>query len=136
MNCKANLRNLVSWSTYQINSRLCFRCKDVTLKKSKPTLIKAAKIIVIVGAILMILLSIMSIAGRILALPFYSPIGLTSGLYIFVSLFGGILALILSRKVGGMIWTLVVIGIGIIGGGLGGLLVFIGGIIAIIARVS
>jgi hypothetical protein len=35
-----------------------------------------------------------------------------------------------------MIWTLIIIGIGIIGGGLGGLLVFIGGIIAIIARVS
>jgi len=106
------------------------------LRKSKPTLVKAAKIIVIVGAILMISLSIMSIAGRILALPFYAPIGLTSGAYIFASLFGGILALILSRKVGGMIWTLIVIGIGIIGGGLGGLLVFIGGIIAIIARVS
>ena len=84
----------------------------------------------------MISLSIMSIAGRILALPFYAPIGLTSGVYIFASLFGGILALILSRKVGGMIWTLIIIGIGIIGGGLGGLLVFIGGIIAIIARVS
>jgi hypothetical protein len=106
------------------------------LKKNKPTLIKAAKIIVIVGAILMISLSIMSIAGRILALPFYAPIGLTSGVYIFASLFGGILSLILSRKVGIMIWTLIVIGIGIIGGGLGGLLVFLGGIIAIIARVS
>jgi len=82
----------------------------------------------------MISLSIMSIAGRILALPFYAPIGLTSGVYIFTSLFGGILALILSRKVGGMIWTLIVIGI--IGGGLGGLLVFLGGIIAIISRVS
>lgn len=106
------------------------------MRKSKPTLIKAAKIIVIVGAILMISLSIMSIVGRILALPFYAPIGLTSGVYIFASLFGGILALILSRKVGGMIWTLIIIGIGIFGGGLGGLLVFIGGIIAIIARVS
>lgn len=106
------------------------------MRKSKPTLIKAAKIIVIVGAILMISLSIMSIAGRILALPFYAPIGLTSWVYVFASLFGGILALILSRKVGGMIWTLIIIGIGIIGGGLGGLLVFIGGIIAIIARVS
>lgn len=106
------------------------------MKKSKPTLIKAAKIIVIVGAILMISLSIMSIADRILALPFYAPIGLTSGVYIFASLFGGILALILSRKVGGIIWTLIVIGIGIIGGGLGGLLVFIGGIIAVIARAS
>jgi hypothetical protein len=106
------------------------------LKKSKPILIKAAKIIVIVGAILMISLSIMSIAGKILALPFYAPIGLTSGVYIFALLFGGFLTLILNRKVGGMFWTLIVIGIGINGGGLGGVLVFIGGIIAIIARVS
>jgi hypothetical protein len=106
------------------------------LKKSKPTLIKAGKIAVIIGGILMIFLSIMSIAGRVLALPFYSPIGLTSGLYILASFFGGILALILSKKVGSIIWTLFVIGIGVIGGGLGGLLVFIGGIIAIIAKVS
>ncbi len=84
----------------------------------------------------MISLGIMSIAGRILALPFYAPIDLTSGVYIFASFFGGIFALILSRKVGSMIWTLIVIGIGIIGGGLGGLLVFIGGIIAIISRAN
>ncbi|WP_455278902.1 hypothetical protein [[Eubacterium] cellulosolvens] len=106
------------------------------MKKNKSTLIKTAKILVIIGSILMISLSIMSIVGRILDLPFYPHIGLTSGVFIFASLLGGILALILTRKVSGIIWTLVIIGIGIIGGGLGGLLVFIGGIIAIIARVS
>ena len=105
-------------------------------KNNKSSLLKAARLFVTVGAMLMIVLSILSVLGRVLPLPFYSPANLTAMAYVFVSLIGGVAALALSPKTGTLPWTLVLIVIGIVGGGLGGLLVLIGGVTALVTKLT
>ena len=104
--------------------------------RDKRSLMRAAKTFVVVGAILMIVLSILSVVGRTLSLPFYPQASINSLAYVFMSLLGGVVALFLSPRTGNLPWTLVLIVIGIVGGGLGGLLVLIGGVTAIITRLT
>jgi hypothetical protein len=102
----------------------------------KKSLLKAARIFVIVGALLMIVLGIMSFVGRALSLPFYPPATLAAMAYVLISLLAGIAALALSPKTGTFHWTLVLVAIGIVGGGLGGFLVLIGAVTALITRIT
>jgi hypothetical protein len=101
----------------------------------KKSLLKAARIFVIVGAVFMIVLAILSFLGRV---PFYPPATLTAIDYArgLMSLLAGVWALALSRKTGIFHWTLVLAVIGIVGGGLGGFLVLIGAVTALITRIT
>ncbi|MEM3004264.1 MAG: hypothetical protein QXK96_03095 [Candidatus Bathyarchaeia archaeon] len=103
---------------------------------NKSSILKAARLSVTVGAIVMIVLGLLSILGRALSLPFYPAADISAMAYVLVSLIGGVAALILSPKTGILQWTLVLIVIGIVGGGLGGLLVLIGGVAALIAKLT
>jgi hypothetical protein len=104
--------------------------------KDKSSFIRVARLFVVIGAILMIVLGLLSVVGRVLSLPFYPQAGLASVGYIIMSLFGGLVALVLSPKTGAFPWNLLLIVIGIVGGGLGGLLVLIGGVTALITRLT
>jgi hypothetical protein len=104
--------------------------------KDKRSLIKAAKAFVIVGALLMMILSLMSLVGRVMNLPFYPALQPVSLLYLLVSLFGGAVALALSSKTGSLPSALILISIGIGGNGLGGFLVLIGGVTGLITRLT
>jgi hypothetical protein len=104
--------------------------------KDKRSLIKAAKAFVIVGALLMMILSLMSLVGRVMNLPFYPALQPVSLLYVLMSLFGGAVALALSSKTGSLPSALIFISIGIAGNGLGGFLVLIGGVTGLITRLT
>jgi hypothetical protein len=104
--------------------------------KDKRSLIKAAKAFVIVGAFLMIILSLMSLVGRVMNLPFYPALQPASLLYVLMSLFGGAVALALNGKAASLPSALILICIGIVGNGLGGFLVLIGGVTGLITRLT
>jgi len=53
-----------------------------------------------------------------------------------VTLIMGVIAIIGARNAATLIWAIVLIIVGIIGGGLGGLLVVLGGLLGLIAAVS
>lgn len=115
---------------YRINRDPVVVRGGIVKMTDKKSLLKAAKIFVIVGAVLMIVLALSS--------PFYPSATLAAMAYVQIArvLFCGIAALVLSPKTGTFHWTLVLVVIGIVGGGIGGFLVLIGGVTALITRVT
>ncbi len=81
----------------------------------------------------MVLLSLASIIGYAIYLPFSSPIGGYFGEGI-ITLILGIVAVIGARRVTDLIWAIVLIVVGFLGGGIGGLIVLIGGLLGLLSR--
>ncbi len=81
----------------------------------------------------MVLLSLASIIGYAIYLPFSSPIGGFFGEGI-ITLILGIVAVIGARRVTDLIWAIVLIVVGFLGGGIGGLIVLIGGLLGLLSR--
>ena len=81
----------------------------------------------------MIIFSLLSMTSYAVALPFQSPIAGFFGLGI-ISLILGVVAVIGSKRAGQLLWAIVLIIIGFIGGGIGGLLVLIGGLLGLISH--
>jgi len=104
--------------------------------RDKKSLLKAARVLVVIGAVLMILLAMLSFLGRALSLPFYPPATMLAMAYLLLSLLAGFVALALSPKTGKFHWTLLLAAIGIVGGGLGGFLVLIGAVTALVTRIT
>jgi hypothetical protein len=92
-----------------------------------------AYILAIIGGILMIIFSILGMLSYAVALPFQSPIGGFFGAGI-ITLILGIVAVVGSKRVSQLLWAIVLIVVGFIGGGIGGLLVLIGGILGLLAH--
>lgn len=95
---------------------------------------RIAYLLVLVGGILMILLSVLSFLG-IAFMTFGMP-----GLGLFAS-FGAILGIILgivaiygSKHVTELLWAIILIVVGLVGGGIGGLLVLVGGILGLLSK--
>jgi len=103
------------------------------LKGGKGTLARLAYILAIVGGILLIVLSLLSLVGYAFSIPFQSPVAGVFGAGI-IGLILGIIAVIGSKKAGELIWAIVLIIVGFLGGGIGGLLVLIGGILGLLSR--
>ena len=103
------------------------------MKGGKGTLGHLAYILAIVGGILMVILGILGMLSYAVMMPFSSPIGGFFGAGI-VTIILGIIAVVLSKRVNELLWAVVLIVIGFLGGGIGGLLVLIGGILGLLAR--
>lgn len=81
----------------------------------------------------MILLSLASFFGLAVTLPFRVPLAaMFGGALIGVIL--GIVAFIGSKHVRELVWAVALLVVGFVGGGLGGLLVLVGGFLAILSR--
>jgi hypothetical protein len=100
------------------------------------TLGKLAYYLVLIGGILMVILSLIDLLGMAIRIPFSSPLpGISlGGLGVIVPLILGIIAIVGAKHVTDLIWAIVLIIIGFVGGGLGGLLVLIGGLLGLLAR--
>ena len=81
----------------------------------------------------MVILSLLGLVSYAVALPFQSPIGGYFGVGI-ISLILGIVAVILSKRAGELVWSIVLVIVGFLGGGIGGLLVLIGGVLGLISH--
>ena len=103
------------------------------MRRGKGGLAYFAYILAIIGGILMIILSLLSLIGYAFAMPFQSPLGGYFGAGI-ISLILGIVAVFGSKRAGELIWAIVLIIVGFLGGGIGGLLVLIGGILGLLSH--
>jgi di/tricarboxylate transporter len=98
------------------------------------TLGTLAYALVLIGGILMLLFGILSLLG----IPFSFGPAFGWGFYSFawgsiITLICGVIAIVGARKVNSLVWAIALIIVGIIGGTIGGILVFIGALIALIA---
>jgi hypothetical protein len=90
-------------------------------------------ILAIIGGILMIIFSILGMLSYAVALPFQSPVAGLFGAGI-ITLILGIVAVVGSKRVTQLLWAIVLIIVGFVGGGIGGLLVLIGGILGLLTH--
>lgn len=81
----------------------------------------------------MVIFSLLSLLNYAISIPFQSPIGGFFGSGI-ITLILGIVAVIVSKRASELIWAIVLIVVGFIGGGIGGLLVLIGGILGLLSH--
>ncbi|HKM50685.1 MAG TPA: hypothetical protein VJZ75_05860 [Candidatus Bathyarchaeia archaeon] len=103
------------------------------MKRGKGTLAYLAYILAIIGGILMIIFSLLSLLNYAISIPFQSPIAGYFGSGI-ITLILGIVAVILSKRASELLWAIVLIIVGFIGGGIGGMLVIIGGILGLLSH--
>lgn len=92
-----------------------------------------AYVLALVGGILMIVFSLLGFLGyAIMSMGFGMPHFF--GGFDIVVLILGVVAIFLSKRASELIWAIVLIIIGILGGGIGGLLVLVGGILGLISK--
>ena len=103
------------------------------MKRGKGTLGYLGYILAIVGGIIMVILGLLGMLSYAVALPFSSPIGGFFGAGV-ITIILGIVAVVLSKRVYELLWAVVLIVIGFLGGGIGGLLVLIGGILGLLGH--
>jgi hypothetical protein len=104
-----------------------------TLRRGGGTLAYLAYILAIIGGILMIIFSILGMLSYAISIPFQSPIGGLFGSGI-ITLILGIVAVIGSKRASQLLWAIILIIVGFLGGGIGGLLVLIGGILGLLSH--
>ncbi len=81
----------------------------------------------------MIIFGLLSLVGYAVSIPFHSPVE-GFGLGGIITIILGIVAVVGSKRVTELIWAIVLIIVGFVGGGIGGLLVLIGGILGLVAH--
>ena len=99
----------------------------------------------IVGALTLIIVNLLRLLGLAdVIIPFYwlipsiqifPLIGGMSGDSI-VSIICGMIVLISSRRIHGLAWSIILIIAGVVAGGIGGALIIIGGILALISKLT
>ena len=100
-----------------------------------PSLSRIAYILALVGGILLVILGLLSFIGS--SFDNYGPFlhwGFVYGS--IVAIICGIIAVIGAKSAATLVWAIVLIIVGAIGGGLGGLLVILSGILGLIVAVS
>lgn len=103
--------------------------KKVNLNMSEIS--RVAYYLALIGGILLVIFGLLSLIGYAFA---YIGSFISFGFAYFgiVSIICGIIAIIGAKSVTTIVWAIVLIIVGIIGGGLGGLLVIFGGLIGLI----
>ena len=97
---------------------------------------RIAYILALLGGILLVILGLLSFIGY--SFRSFGPV-LHWGFFAYgsiVAIICGVIAIIGAKSVTTLVWAIVLIIVGIIGGGLGGLLVALGGILGLIVVVS
>jgi hypothetical protein len=93
---------------------------------------QAAYYLVLIGGVILVILSLLALIGHAISLPFGVPLpGMTFG-FALLPFILGIVAIILAKRVFELVWAIVLIVVGFLGGGIGGLLVLLGGLLGLI----
>lgn len=95
---------------------------------------RIAYILAIIGGILLVIFGLLSLIGSSFGPSYlYWGWGITGFAFSgIISIVCGVIAIIGAKSAGTLLWAIVLIVVGIIGGGLGGLLVVIGGLLGLI----
>lgn len=103
---------------------------------SSKSLANAGRILVLVGGILMVLFGVLNLLELAFTIPFRSPLedlNLISRGFGVIPIILGVVAIIGAKYSDTLLWSIVLIIIGYLGGGLGGLLVLVGGILGLVS---
>jgi hypothetical protein len=98
---------------------------------------QVAYVLALIGGILLVIFGLLSLVG--IAAPIAGPYARWDYGFAYggiVSLVCGIIAIIGAKSVTTLVWAIVLIIVGLIGGGIGGLLVVLGGIIGLIVYIT
>jgi len=105
--------------------------------KIKKSILNLASILCIIGSIIMIVISAFELIGFMthffLPLKVFIYLRFFGSTRILITLICGLIALYGSKKVESFIWAVVLIILGLIGGGIGGILVFVGALLAAVS---
>jgi hypothetical protein len=94
-------------------------------------LAQVAYYLALIGGVLLVLFSLLALVGHAISLPSVPLVGMTFG-FAFLPLILGIVAIILAKRVTELLWAIVLIVVGFLGGGIGGILVLLGGLLGLI----
>jgi hypothetical protein len=96
---------------------------------------RIAYYLALIGGILLVIFGLLSLVGY--AFTYLGPfISFGFAYFGIVAIICGIIAIIGARSATTIVWAIVLIVVGIIGGGLGGLLVILGGIVGLIVVIT
>jgi hypothetical protein len=101
---------------------------------AKTSLGHVAYILALVGGILMVLFALFGFLGMGVMMAFEMPGAHFAGLGAILGLILGVVAIIGSKHATDLLWAIILIIVGYVGGGIGGLLVLIGGILGLVSR--
>lgn len=94
-----------------------------------------AYILALIGGIILVIQGLLSFVGMAFMMFVPSIIGPLGGSYWgIIEIILGIIAIIGAKRATDLTWDIILIVVGVIAGGLGGLLVLIGGIVALVLR--
>lgn len=99
---------------------------------SKTTVSMLAYYLALIGGVLLVIFGLLGFIGSFGG--FYFHWGFSYGGV--VAIICGIIAIIGARSANTLVWAIILIVLGLIGGGLGGLLVLLGGILGLITALS
>jgi len=94
---------------------------------------KLGYVLALLGGIIIIALSLASLAHYPLYLPIQVPLGGYVGIGV-ISLILGVVAVFGSKRVNELVWGIILMAVGFLTGGVGGLLALIGGLVGLLAR--
>ena len=86
----------------------------------------------LVGGVIIILLSLAALLNFPVSLPFHSPLAGYFGIGV-ITLILGIVAVFGSKRVHELVWAVVLMAVGFLGGGIGGLLALLGGLLGLLS---
>ncbi len=90
-------------------------------------------VLALIGGIVMVVFGILALLQETFRGAFFGWGFFNGGL---VTLIAGVVAVIGASRVGNLVWSIVLIVVGLIGGGLGGLLVLIGALLGLVSHLN
>jgi hypothetical protein len=106
------------------------------MKMSELSVSKLAYVLALIGGVVLVIFGLLSFVGD--AIESFGPVFHWHFFPYFgiVAIICGIIAIIGAKSVTTLVWSIVLIIVGIIGGGLGGLLIVLGGIIGFLIYIT
>jgi hypothetical protein len=102
---------------------------------AKASLGKLAYYLALIGGVILVILGILSFVGMAFTMFTFSVFGPIGGsLWGIIEIVLGIVAIYGARRATDLVWAIVLIVVGLIGGGIGGLLVLLGGIVGLVSK--
>jgi hypothetical protein len=102
---------------------------------AKASLGKLAYYLALIGGIILVIQGLLSFVGMAFMMLMPSVLGSLGGAFsAIIEIILGIVAIYGAKRMPELVWDIVLIIVGVIGGGLGGLLVLIGGIVGLATK--
>lgn len=102
---------------------------------AKGSLGKPAYYLALIGGVILVILGLLSFVGVAFSMFTFSVLGAFGGAFSGIfEIVLGIVAIYGAKRVTDLVWAIVLIVVGLIGGGLGGLLVLLGGILGLVSK--